>query len=232
MNGAFLMRKGVKTSIPSLAEHVRDSLLDDESRMDRGAMRPHEAATCRWVGFGLGKGVTSLSRDISVFGVPGKMGSGWHAELVKEFPEVDPAPLCYEPKHTKGFADFARWVYFANPAGTGDIIGVDFGLKERATAGVAETMYRVAQLAKAGLRHGLPAATELVLLHPRMIELPELTQLRQSLGLIRVVDWATNGEQLFAPLAGSRCPACGLNTRGPEYRFCYRCDYEFPQAAA
>lgn len=232
MTGAFLMRKGAKTSITSLREHLHDSLLDEESRMERAAMRPDEAASCRWVGFGLGKGVTSLNRDTSVFGVPGKMGSGWHAELVKDFQEVDPAPLCYEPHHTKGFADFARWVYFANPAKTGDFVGVDFGLKERPTAGVAETMYRVAQIAKAGLRHGLPGETELVLLHPRMIELPELTQLRQSLGLIRVADWAINGERLFAPLTGTRCPACGLNTRGAEYRFCYRCDHEFPQAVA
>lgn len=227
MQGAFLMRKGGRFGIPSLSDHLRDSLLDNESRMEAAVMRQDEIAACHWVGFGLGKGVTSPSRDISVFGVPGKMGSGWHAELVKGFDEVDPSPLCYEPAHQKGFADYARWVYFANPAGRGDVLGVDFGLKERPTAGVAETMYRVAQVAQTSISHGMPGATELTLLHPRMIELPELTQLRHSLGLNTVSDWATTGLNLFHPYNGSRCPGCGLNTRRADFRYCYRCDYEF-----
>jgi hypothetical protein len=228
MRGAYIVRGTERTAIQSLGDVLRDSLLTGDSVMDPAIMTEKDKPFCKWIGFGLGKGLTSSSRNVSIYGVPESVnGSGWHAELVKGIDGVDPSPLCYRSDHILGFGDFVRWVYFANPAGTGDFLGIDFGLPERPTAGVAETMFRVNQTVQVCARHGMPLATQVVLLHPRMFESPSLTELRLSLKLSAVGDWLSRGDGLFDLRNGTRCPACGLDTRGDHFNFCYRCGFKF-----
>lgn len=200
-----------------------------ESFMDAAVMSAEDVTACRWVGFTFGKGLTSPRHGMSVFGVPGKSGSGWHAELVKGLPTVDPSPLCYQADHKLGFDDFVRWVYFAAPADEGDVFGVDFSLLERPTAGVADSVVRVADVAKHALRHGIPGHVELALLNPRMIEEAPIADFRKGLGLHSVSDWAAKAAELFAE-GGTRCTKCGLDTRHPPFRFCFRCGYRFAAA--
>ncbi len=226
ITGAYVMTGDHRTSVVSLKQHLRDSLALGESFMDPSMMRPEEIAHCKWVEFGIGKGVTSANHNLSIFGVPGKLGSGWHGELVKGFPGIDPTPRCYEPDHQFGFGDFVRWVYFADPKGGGDYFGVDFGLTERATAGVGDSVLRVSHTARIALEHGVPANVSLVLLGPRMIEEAVVTAFRLELGLNTMADWAERGKELFDRENGPRCWKCGLDTRKPLFQFCYRCGGE------
>jgi hypothetical protein len=227
MTGAYVVTGSNRIAVPSIRGYLRESLLDRESFMDATVMKPEEVAICKWVGFGIGKGVTSTSQDLTIFGIPGRLGSGWHAELVKGLPGVDPSPLCYMPEHKLGFGDFVRWVYFADPHNQGDYFGVDFGLTERSTAGVGESVIRVASVARHALAHGVPGNTHLVLLGPRMIEEEVVTSFRQRLSLHTVNDWADRGASYFSNESGPYCWKCGLDTRKPQFRFCYRCGAEF-----
>ena len=108
--------------------------------MDTAVMCPEDIAGCRWIGFGIEKGVTSVAEDTTVFAIPKEMKHGLHAELVEGFPNLDPFPLCYDmAKHLRGFGAFIRWAYFADPMGGPGVLGVDWSLSARPTGGVATT---------------------------------------------------------------------------------------------
>ena len=185
-------------------------------------MRPNERTACRWVGFGIGKGVTHPEKNLSILALSRQIHTGLHGELVKGLPGVDLPPRCYDDDHQLGFGGFFRWSYFADPSGTHDVFGLDWSLVYRLSAGVANSMLCVETVARAVIAHGIPATTELVLLNCRMCEDRPIQALRERLGLITVGDWGEHGDRCFGPDSG-RCPRCGLDTMKGKTMFCYRC---------
>ncbi len=185
----FIQRDGQKQGVASLAPFLNDSL-QKGCRMDKAQMAAADQQICRWLGFGIGKGVTDPERNISVFGLPEIMTAGLHGLLIQGFPGVGTSPECYEQNDVLGFGGFVRWVYFANPGGGNGILGIDFSLCAWSGAGVANTMFSVSRLAKTCLEHGISPQDQLVLLNCRMIEEPCVFSWRQSLGLC----CASNGQ--------------------------------------
>lgn len=223
-----------RIAVPSLAPYLRRSLdlgmVMDPARMERG-----DVATCRWIGHGIGKGVTSTRQDLTIFGIPSELKSGFHAELIRDFERVDPFPLCYDMLgHIYGFGTFIRWVHFADPAGGPGVLGVDWSLSARKTAGVANGMTTAARIFSTAMRHGIPAHAEGALLNWRMCEDPVITAWREDTGLRTIADWCTHGPLLFAPWQ-ERCPRCGLRTITATTQFCTQCgckpDLWWPKAA-
>ncbi|MDO8425540.1 MAG: hypothetical protein Q7T01_03430 [bacterium] len=217
----FVQTYGHRTSVPSLATFLRRSLTQG-ARMNATIMQAHDVAECRWLGYGIGKGVTDPNAGITVFSPgSGPETQGLHGELIQGFPFVDPTPLCYEDTHVFGFGTFLRWVYFADPQGGPGVLGVDFSLTERQTAGVATSMLAVARCAAALAGSGIPPDAELVLLNWRMCEPVRLTALRHTEQLITLRDWA-RAVPHFAS-GGTHCPRCGLHTLHAWVPFCNQC---------
>lgn len=228
MNASFVVEAGRQMEVASIGPWLRSSL-GTESVMDPAVMTAEDIASCPWVGYGIGKGLTSVERNMSLFGIPSKNGSGWHGELIRGLPGTDPSPLCYkanDPQFKFGFADFVRWVYFAGDDESRDVFGLDYGLGLKPEEGVANSVVRVYQTAIAAISHGIPDNIELVLLNYRMTEEPAISQFRRMLGLHTVGDWARKGPDLFAA-SGNRCRTCGLDTRKSAFRYCYRCTADF-----
>lgn len=217
----WVLKGNERHCVPSLAPHLAFRVTD-ENKMDPALMRAEDVTTCVWVGYGIGKGVTNPKSNTSVFGAPEKMKHGLHADLVAGFPNVDPYPLCYEHNHRRGFGNFVRWVYFAPPHGGPGILGVDWSIAVRGTAGVADTVARVHDVVQTLARHGLTRDTRVVLLNPRMCEEPEITRLRHELELITIRDWVEKGEKMFAPNSDI-CSRCGLKTLEKKESFCRKC---------
>ena len=214
---------GLRRAVASIGPYLADPLSRPGSRMLAKHMRRKDIPGCPWVGYGIGKGVTSPERDMSIFGVPKTVRSGLHGEMVKGLPDVDPAPLCYEDSHKKGFGTFVRWVFFSDPNGERNYLGVDFSLSLRETSGVATSFKRVAEVVRHASRHGIPKDTRIVLLNWRMCEPAHLTRVREGLGLRTVTDWKTKMRLLFFK-DSIFCSKCGLETFNHQgHRFCYRC---------
>lgn len=199
-------------------------------RMNPDEMKKEDARTCRWIGFGISKGLTSPAKNITVFSTLRRNQRGLHHELVKGFPGIDPFPLCYEEDHKFGFGDFVRWVYFSDPKGKNNFLGIDFSLACRPTSGVANSVTRAWEVLKTIALHGMPLDVEVVLLNHRMCETAGVTRMRQKAGLVTLGDWILSAESILAK--GSKfCPRCGQKTldrdgidRQP--KFCYRCGCE------
>lgn len=217
----FVLREKYRQSVSSLAPFLRESLLQG-CVMDPTVMAEEDRKHCRWLEFGIGKGVTGVRSRVSVYGVPGRMKRGLHGELMQGFPNVDPVPRCYDEDHALGFSDFVRWVYFADPADVRGVLGVDWSLSARPTAGIAHTMLRVCAVAEICLVHGIPADDELVLLNCRMVEDSFAFDVRRMLGLRSVRDWAERGFDVFGE-GSPHCPRCGLATLAIDSAFCFRC---------
>lgn len=191
--------------------------------MDPALMQPEAARACRWLHYGIGKGITSPNMNVSVFGVPEQSYSGLHGELVKGFPNTDPTPLCYDELHINGFGDFVRWVFFADLAGKQNFCGIDFSLVLRSTSGVATSFFTVWQVVSTLIEHGLPPETEVVLLNSRMCEYEYMQAVREAAGLITAADWTAVGAELFSQQSAF-CPRCGQKTLEDETaRFCSQC---------
>lgn len=186
-------------------------------------MRREEAEVCRWIGFGIGKGVTSPSRKISVFGVPDEPRSGLHGKLIQGFSGVDSCPLCYEDSSEKGFADFVRWVFFADPTLKRDFLGIDFSLGMSDHSGVATSFQAIWGVVRVLVCHGLSEDVEVVTLNSRMCESESLREVRRLAGLLKVSDWMVKGNSLFG-VKSKFCPKCGQMTldRTPS-EFCFQC---------
>ena len=194
--------------------------------MEREYMDAENAVACPWLGYGIGKGITSPTRNISVFATPHSMQSGLHSELIRGFRNLDPFPLCYESRHKLGFADFVRWVYLCPKTQGGGIVGIDWSLVERPTAGVATSMKRVGYIAKTLVRHGISHNTTVALLNSHMCEEAAIRLWRESLGLRILNDWVQKSEKLFGE-NGLCCPRCGQQTRSKGNTYCTRCGGKF-----
>lgn len=220
----FVQRGQDRREVPSLRPFLRDSLAH-RMVMDPTHMRPQDAAHCAWVGWGIGKGVTHVRDDVSVFATPDELRNGLHAELVQGFPNVDPLPLCYDAQgHVHGFGGFVRWVYFANPndaACHSGVFGIDWSPGRPLAIGVAPSFHIITKIAQRACSHGVACSTEVALLNWRMIEPPEATAWRYRWGLRSIGDWIERAPRLFAP-AGSLCTTCGENALH-EASYCFEC---------
>jgi ribosomal protein S27AE len=188
-------------------------------------MRLQDRRICRWIGFGLGKGVTHPERDLSVFTSPPHIRSAAHGEMIQGFRgiRVDPSPFCYEALHRDGFGGFVRWASFADPVGGPGFLGIDWSYRLRPTGGVAHTMLRAWQTCRALADHGFPRNAEVVLLNWRMIEIIVLQEWRRAYGLITLQDWLEKGRAYFAQRSRF-CPRCGsASMNNPHMRYCGSC---------
>lgn len=185
-------------------------------------MRPEEVPGCRWLGFTLIKGVTNPHRAITAQSTGGDDLSGAHGRLVQQFGGVDSTPECYNPQSKVGFGGFVRWVRFLNPTGGQGVFGLDWSLNEPPHIGVATSALEVALVASLVRAFGVPGGDELVLLTPRMTELPIMEQWRHREGLICVGDWADAPKRFHS--GTGFCPKCGQWTFiCPSWRYCHQC---------
>lgn len=208
----FVHEQGARTPVASLTPYLAQSL-DRGQLMDPTRMRDEAKACCRWLGYGIGKGVTHTENRVSVFGVPDQLICGLHGELIQGFDDipVDATPICYERLASLGFDAFIRWVYLADPTRHHDFFGIDWSLAMPSTGGVATSMIQVERLAQVAIAHGIPRETEVVLLSADMCEPLELEAWRMQRALISLEDWVAFGKSLFAP-RGNYCPRCGSDT--------------------
>ncbi|KKU51208.1 MAG: hypothetical protein UX72_C0024G0008 [Parcubacteria group bacterium GW2011_GWA2_47_10] len=220
-NGAFVFEAGIRRPVISLGPYLRESL-SSRHFMDVSLMTEKDATRCKWVGYGIIKGVTNPTESLSVLALSKSLVRGLHADLISGFENVDSGMECYSPNHKKGFGNFVRWVFFADPKKEKDFFGIDFSLSERPTAGVACSLISASRVIKTVLLHGVPPDTECVLLDPTMCEPEYLTSVRSTLGFNTLHHWAEKAERLFKP-DGAYCPRCGLETRRKKISFCSRC---------
>lgn len=211
--------------VPSLGPFLSHAFAAGQ-HMDAERMRPEEAATCRWIGYGVGKGVTDAVRGVTAFAVPERLVSALHGELIQPFGGVDASPACYEHTSPLGFGGFIRWVAFAGPHGE-LVLGVDWSLVEAPHVGVATRAEQVAAVARTLTKHGVPHRAELVLLNCRMCENKEEHTQRLSEQLLTVADWSRAGYR-FAP-RGVLCPRCAHPTfTDVHFQFCHACGEPHP----
>lgn len=212
-------RVPVKSLKPSLRIPFEKNFLMDAALMD-----VEDARTCPWIGYGMGKGVTHLYDDISVFAIPNEMKRGLHAEIVQGY-AVDPIDLCYLDTHKLGFGGFVRWMYFSDPMNletrTG-VFGLDWSLVHKLSAGIATSMLIASVIITRAHAHGIPANARVALMNPSMCEPEFITNWKQSIGLLTVSDWVEKSSALFAQ-NGMHCPKCGQKTFEAPRRFCSKC---------
>ncbi|MCX6714307.1 MAG: hypothetical protein NTX72_00650 [Candidatus Uhrbacteria bacterium] len=225
MSTRIYVHPGTKrVPVKSLTPHLRTPF-EKNFLMDASVMTPEDALTCPWVGYGTGKGVTHLFKDISVFMIPNKMKSGLHGEMVQGFKGVDPIDLCYLDSHKLGFGGFVRWMYFSDPQDSKTehgVFGLDWSLVHTLTSGIATSMLIAQIIIERAHRHGIPGNARVALMNPVMCEPVYLTEWKQENNLLTVNDWVKKGMQFFAE-EGTHCPKCGLFTFEKPRRFCYRC---------
>lgn len=224
--GPHLYRAGVRIKTNSLHPHLSRSL-EAHHLMDASRMREEDTTHCRWIDWGMSKGVTHPYLGISILAQLHDLPRGLHAELVADFPNVDPYPLCYdEDHHILGFGGFVRWLHFTDPQdpnGPG-IFGIDWSLACRPTSGVATTMRCAVDVVRAVVVHGIHPRAEVALLNWHMCEDVWMTQWRQQNKLTHAYQWCERGLGLLAP-QGTHCPRCGLNTFDRPANFCVRCGH-------
>lgn len=191
-------------------------------------LSPEERASgqCPWDGYAIAKGVTHVGRAISNFGFMDEIALGFHFGLAEGFPGIalDPKPQCYEDWHLElGFGGFTRWVYFVDPVGTRDYVGLDFSLGPPPQSGVATTILRAELVFSVLAQHGLPLATQTVLLNPYQLWPEEVIAWQRRTGLLVLADWMSCASQLLYPV-GPHCLRCGQpSLTDHRYRFCRSC---------
>lgn len=181
---------------------------------------------CPWEGHAVAKGVTHVGRLITNFGFLDEIVLGYHYRLAEGFPgiELDPQPRCYEDWHLEcGFGGFTRWVYFVNPAGTDDYVGLDFSLGPPPQSGVATTVLRAKLVFSILAELGLPLSTQTALLNPYQLWPDEVANWQRRVGLMSLADWIERAPQLLYPV-GPHCLRCGQPSfTDHRYRFCRSC---------
>ncbi|MDO8571321.1 MAG: hypothetical protein Q7R79_01450 [bacterium] len=191
--------------------------------MNPRRMRAADKKICRWVGFGVTKGVTSPRRHISLIALPLTLKRSLHGELIRGFKYTDSPPLCYDLlHHVHGFDDFIRWVYFSDPYGGNDVLGIDWDINMRPTSGIATSMLVVRKIILILGAHGIPASVEVALLNPRMVEDLRTTMMRRASGLETMSDWVGRGQSLLGP-GTNMCPRCGTLGLAESDVYCPRC---------
>lgn len=192
--------------------------------MDAALMDAHDTKTCPWIGYGMGKGVTHVYKDISVFAIPNEMKRGLHAEIVQGY-AVDPVDLCYLDTHKLGFGGFVRWMYFVDPRDhetQSGVFGLDWSLVHKLSAGIATSMVIASVIITRAHAHGIPANARVALMNPSMCEPTYVTDWKMTVGLLTVSDWIEKSSKLFTQ-NGTHCPKCGQKTFETPRRFCSRC---------
>lgn len=243
----FLFEGAARRPIESLAPFLRLSLAHGVC-INPELMRADDVARCRWVGWGLTKGVTHPLEGTTVLAKMGELVCGMHAQMLQGLPNIDPPEGCYDKdKRVQGFGGFIRWVYFA-PKETEQqgIVGIDWSQEEPKDAGVARHVDEVVCLARHLANAGIDENSELVLLNCRMCEYPELTAWRHQHRLVSMSDWAQREVQMVwkndspdypsTPVAPPPprppvrprwkfCPNCG-GKLGTDFKFCPGCGHE------
>lgn len=212
-----------RVPVKSLKPYLRIPF-EKQFLMDATLMDSEDAHTCPWIGYGMGKGVTHLYDDISVFAIPNEMKRGLHAEIIQGY-NVDPVERCYLDDHKLGFGGFVRWMYFSDPKDLHTdqgVFGLDWSLVHKLSSGIATSMLIVQTIIARAHAHGIPANTYVALMNPSMCEPSFMTKWKQNIGLLTVQDWVEKAPKLFAQ-NGTHCPKCGLDTFQCPRKFCYRC---------
>lgn len=189
-----------------------------------------QSASCDWDQYALAKGVSHLEQGLSCFAFSPDMVHGLHHRLADDFPGIslDRFPLCYDDRQmVSGFGGFIRWVYFVNPVGQDDVIGLDFNLAPPPPSGVVRSVYQAMESFRLLAWHGLALATRAVLLNHHLCWSNGIRQMQEQNSLLTVGDWLSRGPLLFGP-AGIQCPRCGQSTRS-DYRssYCRQCGAAF-----
>lgn len=212
-------RRPVSSLAPYLRIPLQNGSLIDPNRLDPAVRQGYP-----WIGWGIGKGVTHLRKDISVFAVPKEQQSGLHSHLVQGLENVDPPELCYKPNHIHGFGGFIRWIYLSCPTDASqDVIGVDWGIGPRPTSGITTSVLSVAVLCRNILHHGISPTTRVALLDPNLSEITFNREMIETHQLFTIQDWARSESTAFC-VESKFCPRCGLRTfKNRQHRFCYRC---------
>lgn len=222
----YIQTQKEKIRVVSLAPYLSYSFRAGNI-MDALLMRKKDIPHCRWVGFGIGKGVTNPEENLSIFAAFQESRHGLHADLLRDRDDVDLFPLCYDQYlHKRGFGGFIRWVYFFDPQGGPGVFGVDWSIVARPTSGVACSMVTILKITKTVIYHGIPPNAEVALLNTYMCEEPTARAMLEDAGLITLYDWVTKGDSLFW-LLGCYCPRCGLKTQENGAAFCFRCGGRF-----
>lgn len=213
----------IRQPVKSLAPYLRIPL-QRESLIDPNLLVPAVRQEYPWIGWGIGKGVTHLRENISVFAVPKEQLSGLHSHLIQGFQNTDPPELCYKPDHIHGFGGFIRWIYLSCPDdATKDVLGIDWGIGPRPTSGITTSVLSVAVLCQNAMCHGIPPKTRVALLDPNLCEITFNRQMIETHHLFTAQDWAKSISTSFR--FGSKfCPRCGLKTfTSRSHRYCFRC---------
>lgn len=221
----FVQNGKDRREVLSLAPFLRFALHTKSlMRKSLDGLRPE--LHCHWYEWGIGKGVTHVKDAVTIFATPQKLMSGLHAKLIQGFPNVDPHPLCYDPKNLiYGFGGFIRWVYFTDPNDAElqhGVFGIDWAPTQSIKLGVAPTMIVTSQIARIVQNHGIPSQAELALLNWQMVEPIFIRTWRKQMKLITLSDWCEKGLKLFGP-SGVYCPVCGLRTFEQPNTYCFRC---------
>jgi hypothetical protein len=161
--------------------------------MEASQMGSYDQQSCRWIGYGLAKGVSNIdpSTAISVFSTYEESVSTLHGLMIQGLGDIDEYPFCYYPdKETdKGFGKFIRWAYFASIDEQPDVFAVDYSFNCDERIGKAASIESVKAVASVAVQHGIPLDAELVLANERMCENFEHSQFRAENQLIAVRDW-------------------------------------------
>jgi len=219
----FLQKGCTRIRVSALTSDFLSESLVYGCTMDPALMLPLEVPECRWLGYGIGKGVTCPEMDVTVFGVPQTMRSGLHGTLIQGFPDVDPYDLCYEDQHVKGFGGFIRWIYFSNPSKGPGVLGIEFSLHPsiRVTSGIATSFKRAQHVVSVCCRHGIPAKAEVALLNWRNCQRPHLVAFGKQQRLVTVSDWAQSADRFSTTL----CWRCGKPSSS-NFHYCPYCGAE------
>lgn len=223
----FVQHDSQRVQVPSLSPYLRSSL-PNGLRFDESLIDPEGKPNAHWYwqGYGMGKGVTHVAQNISVYSSCQKIVSGLHAHLASGFPHImiDELPRCYQScQLMQGFGGFTRWVYFTNPQDGPDILGIDFSIGCPPESGCAHSIARVAEVVKTVAWHGVALSTQVILLNWHMTWNLWLAEFQYERGWLTVGDWLAEPCQYLWPV-GIGCPRCGQPTlTGKYFRFCARC---------
>jgi len=188
----FVQNQQERRVVDSLRPYLRESLKLGNF-MEASQMGNYDQQSCRWVGYGLAKGVSSIdpTTPISVLSTYEDSVSTLHGLMIQGLGETDEYPWCYYPdrKSDRGFGKFIRWAYFTSTDNQADVFAVDFSLNCDERIGKAASIASVSAVAAIAAQHGIPLDAELVLANERMCENFEHSQFRTENNLISVRDW-------------------------------------------
>lgn len=158
-------------------------------------MNSEEARFCRWLGFGIIKGVTDPAKNLSILAAYKELFGGLHEKLVRGYDGIGPIPFRYDAgaRRISDFGGFIRWAYFSDPSGGPGVFGIDWLSGAWQRSGIACSLLVVLDVAKTAARHGIPLDAEVALLNARMCEEHAAREMRERAGLYVLSDWVEKG---------------------------------------